>query len=194
MILNTLLENKNWVNSMKCHQFAMTEKCYKDFIRLMDVNAGRENISHRFTVLNEVLRLYDDLIRESKKVYTIESMNDKSTGWKQKYDSENLPNLDYQPVTWKTKSLSDEDRRDIKQPTPLKQLNINEIHKPLWLDVSREKFELLIKDIANNLDNKDYQTTVDKRKYDLKNAQKILLKMNTKKIAKMKYRNCTTVW
>ena len=45
--------------------------------------------------------------------------------WKQKYDPQNLKALDYQSVKLETKSLSDEDRSDIKQ------LILNEISKPL---------------------------------------------------------------
>ena len=40
----------------------------------------------------------------------------------------------------------------------------------MWIEISRDDFILLIKDVVNNLDNKDYQTTANKRKYDLKNA------------------------
>ena len=58
--------------------------------------------------------------------------------------------LDYQSVQLERKSLSDEDRSDIKQPTQLKQLNLNEISKPLWINLSREYFSSLIKDVADN--------------------------------------------
>ena len=43
---------------------------------------------------------------------------------------------------------------------------------------------LLIKDVANNLDNKNYQTTTSNNKYDLKNAEQFLLEIVTKKISK----------
>ena len=57
--------------------------------------------------------------------------------------------LDYQSFKLERKSLSDEDRSDIKQSTQLKQLNLNEITKPLWINLSREDFSL-IKDVADN--------------------------------------------
>ena len=78
--------------------------------------------------------------------------------------------------------MSDEDRSDIKQLTQLKQLNLNEISKPLWIEIPRKDFISLIKDIVDNLDNKDFQTTVNRRKYDLKNEEKCLLKIIIKKI------------
>ena len=50
--------------------------------------------------------------------------------------------------------------------------------------MSRNDFLLLIKDVANNLDNKNYQTTTSNNKYDLKNAEQFLLEIVTKKISK----------
>ena len=50
--------------------------------------------------------------------------------------------------------------------------------------MSRSNFLSLVKDVANNLDNKDYQTTISNNKYDLKNAEQFLLKIVTKKINK----------
>ena len=97
----------------------------------------------------------------------------KSDSWKQQYDPKNFRALNYQPVKLKTELLSDEDRSDIKQPTQLKQLNLNEISKPLWTEIPRNDFISLIKDVFDNLDNMDFQTTVNKRKYDLKNAEYI---------------------
>ena len=79
--------------------------------------------------------------------------------------------------------MPDKDRSGIKQPTQLKQLNLNEISKPLWTKISRNDFISLIKDVVNNLDDKDYQTTVDKRKYDFKIAEKYLLEIIIKKIS-----------
>ena len=46
----------------------------------------------------------------------------------------------------------------------LKQLNLNKISKPLWIEIPRNDFISLIKDVFDNLDNKDFQTTVNKRK------------------------------
>ena len=108
----------------------------------------------------------------------------KSDSWKQQYDPKNFRALNYQTVKLKTELLSDEDRSDIKQPTQLKQLNLNEISKPLWIEIPRNDFISLIKDVFDNLDNMDFQTTVNKRKYDLKNAEKYLLKIIIKKISR----------
>ena len=131
-------------------KFDIIEKCYKDFISLMDVDAEPENIEHKLVVLNTVSKLYGDLIKEYKQVYEREYKNDKSDSWKQKYDPKNLKALDYQSFKLERKSLSDEDRSDIKQSTQLKQLNLNEISKPLWINLSREDFNSLIKDVADN--------------------------------------------
>ena len=79
--------------------------------------------------------------------------------------------VDYQSVKLKTKSLSEEDRSDIKQSMQLKQPNLNEISKPLWINLFREDFDLLINYVADNLDNKNYKTNVDGRPYSLENAK-----------------------
>ena len=90
----------------------------------------------------------------------------------------------YHPVKLKAGLLSDEDRSDIKQPTQLKQLNLNEISKQLWIQIPRNDFISLIKYVFDNLDKKDFQTTVNKRKYDLKNAETYLLKIIIKEISR----------
>ena len=41
-----------------------------------------------------------------------------------------------------------------------------------------------IKDIVNNLDNKNYQTLISNNKYDLKNGEQFLLETVTKNISK----------
>ena len=41
-----------------------------------------------------------------------------------------------------------------KEPTQLKQIDLNEITKPLGIKLSRGDFISLIKDVVNNLDNK----------------------------------------
>ena len=71
---------------------------------------------------------------------------------------------DKQQTQLKTKALPDTGRSNIKQPTQLKNLNSNEISKPLWIEISKNDFISLIKDLLDNLDDKDCQTTVDKRK------------------------------
>ena len=46
----------------------------------------------------------------------------------------------------------------------------------------------MVKDVVNNLDKKDYQTTINNDKYDLKNAEIFLLKIVTKRISKNEVR------
>ena len=101
--------------------------------------------------------------------------------------------FDYQPVKLETKSLAYENRSDLKQLRQLKQLKLNEISKPLRINLSRENFNSLIKDVVDNLDNADYKTTVNNRRYDLKNKEQFLLEIITKKMVKIKQTNCTTV-
>ena len=84
----------------------------------------------------------------------------------------------------KNKSLSEKSKLDTKEPTQLKQINLNEIIKPLWIKLSRNDFLSLIKDVVNNLDNNNYQTTISNNKYDLKNVEQFLLKIVTEKINK----------
>ena len=157
-------------------KFNKVEECYNEFIALRDIDAGPENIKHKLVVLNEISKLYEDLIKEYKRVYERESKDGKSDGWKQKFDPKDFTALNYQPVKLKTELLSHEDRSGIKQPTQLKQLNLNEISKALWFEIHRNDFISLIKDVVDNLDNKDFQTTVDNRKYDLKFLLKLILK------------------
>ena len=61
--------------------------------------------------------------------------------------------------------------------------------------MSRSDFASLIKDVVNNLDNKDYQTKINNDNYDLKNAKQVLLKIVAKKIsgnkARKLYKNLT---
>ena len=83
----------------------------------------------------------------------------------------------------KIKSLSERSKSDTKEPTQLKQIDLNEITKPLWIKLSRSDFASLIKDVVNNLDNKDYQTKINNDNYDLKNAEQFLLKIVAKKIS-----------
>ena len=58
--------------------------------------------------------------------------------------------------------MPDTDRSNIKQPTQLKNLNSNEISKPLWNEIPKNDFTSLIKDLVDNLDDKHCQTTVGK--------------------------------
>ena len=54
--------------------------------------------------------------------------------------------------------------------------------------MSRSDFASLIKDVVNNLDNKDYQTKINNDNYNLKNAEQFLLKIVAKRVSKNKAR------
>ena len=77
----------------------------------------------------------------------------------------------------KIKSLSGRGKSDTKEPTQSKQIDLNEITKPSWIKLSRSDSGSLIKDVVNNLDNKDYQTKINNDNYDLKNAEKFFLEI-----------------
>ena len=113
---------------------------YNDFISLKSVNIKPEKNTDRLNTLNTAFSLYDKLVEEYKKIYEREPKDDKSCDWKQKYDPKHLKALEYQPAELKTESLSDEDKSDNNKRTQLKQLNLNEITKPLWIEASRKDF------------------------------------------------------
>ena len=79
--------------------------------------------------------------------------------------------------------MSDE-KSGLDHPTQLKQLNLNEMSKLSWIDLPRKDFNSLIKDVVDNLENKDYKTTVDTNPYNFKKAKKFLLEIGTKKNSK----------
>ena len=85
--------------------------------------------------------------------------------------------------------MSEKSELDTKEPTQLKKINWNEIIKPLWIKLSRNDFLLLVKDIVNNLDNKNYQTMISNNRYGLTNVEQFLLEIVIKKIVKMKHLN-----
>ena len=80
--------------------------------------------------------------------------------------------------------MSGEDKSGIKQPTQLKQLDLNKISKPSRIEVPRKDFNSLIKDVVENSDNKDYKTKVKNNSFDLKNTEEFWVKIITKKISK----------
>ena len=154
-------------------EFDELETFYRDFISLKFLDASPEKRGYKSTVLNNASNLYNnELIPEYRKVYESGSKNNKSYGWKQKY----------QPAKLKTESLSDKDKSGLKQLTKLKQINLNEISKALWIKASGNDLNFLIKDIVNNLDSNNYKTTLDSKKYGLKNAEKFLVEIFTKNV------------
>ena len=145
---------------------------YRDFTDLKDVDAKPENINHKFTVFNNASELDDDLTKEYKHFYERGPKDDKNNNWKQKYDPKNLKDLEYQTVKSNIKSLPDEDKSDQLQ-LKLKQVQPHKVQKPLWVELSNE-----------NLDDDNYETTVNNHRYDLRNAEKFLLEVTTRKITK----------
>ena len=91
-------------------------------------------------------------------------------------------NKEFEPLfSKKKKSLSEKSKLDTKEPTQLKQINLIEIIKPLWIKLSRKDFLSSVKDVVNNLENKNYQTMISN---DLTNVEQFLLETITKKISK----------
>ena len=95
----------------------------------------------------EILNDDDDAKKRKNKVMntTDQLYNKYFNTYKEEYDSEDLNEEDFfDPNQYKIlgkkkqKLLSDEDKSGIKQPTQLKQLNLNKISKPLWIEVSKK--------------------------------------------------------
>ena len=63
------------------------------------------------------------------------------------------------------------DNRDQGPKSTWKKLD--EIKTPPWAKINKNDFDLLIQDVYNNLDNNEFKTTVNKKVYDLKNAEKL---------------------
>ena len=76
-----------------------------------------------------------------------------------------------EPVKLKIESFSERSKSATKEPTQLKQIDLNEITKPLWIKLLRSNLTSLVKDVVNNLDNKDYQTMINNDKYDIENVE-----------------------
>ena len=157
---------------------------YRKFISLKDLVPREKKEDKKVEVLNVAFNLYEKLIEEYKKNYESEPRDDKTYVWEQKYNPRKLKDLDYEPVKLKTESLSGEDKSGIKQPTQLKQLDLNKISKPSRIGVPRKDFNSLIKDVVENSDNKNYKTKVTNNSFDLKNTEEFLVKIITKKISK----------
>ena len=76
-----------------------------------------------------------------------------------------------EPVKLKIESFSERSKSATKEPTQLKQIDLNELTKPLWIKLLRSNLTSLVKDVVNNLDNKDYQTMINNDKYDIENVE-----------------------
>ena len=140
---------------------------YKLFSDFKDFEFPDDTKKRKNEVMNNTHQLYNKYLNTYKKEYDCGDLNKED---KKKID----PNL--YKILGKKKQKS-----GIKQPTQLKQLNPNEISKSLWIEVPRNDFISFIKDVVDNLDNKDYQTTVDGLKYDLKKGRKVFAGNNYQK-------------
>ena len=109
------------------------------FVSLKNLDVEEENILKKFDVLSNAFNLYNELIKEYNKNYRRVPKDDKSDSWKQNYDPKKF--RDYQPVKLETKSMVDENESSIKQPTQLKQLDLNEMSKPLCIDLFGKDFD-----------------------------------------------------
>ena len=90
-----------------------------------------------------------------------------------------------EPVKSKIKPFLERSKSDSKDPTQLKQIDLNETTKPFWIKLSKSDFASLIKDVVNNLDNNDYQTKINNDNYDLKKAHKLYENLIKPKVDKL---------
>ena len=93
-----------------------------------------------------------------------------------KLDEENKIKFDYKQF-----EMTDEENQKPKSTEDvIMNRKINELQKPSWVNLTEEDFNLLIKDVVDNLDDENYKTTVNNRKYNLRNTEKFLLEITTK--------------
>ena len=45
----------------------------------------------------------------------------------------------------------------------------DKLHKPLWIELNKNDFDALIRDVYDNLDKNEFKNTIDGKTYDLKN-------------------------
>ena len=105
------------------------------------------------------------------------------------------------------KSISDLDQPKQKQSTVLRKKMVQVVYQlfnsfgfnkefellftekldqiPLWIRINKPDFDELISDIFNNQNSKDFEITITKKAYDLKNAKTFWTKVTTSKV----YRN-----
>ena len=58
----------------------------------------------------------------------------------------------------------------------------DDIQKPLWVKINKNRFDSLIQDVYSNLNNNEFKTTVNKKAYGWKNVKTFLEKITTQKI------------
>ena len=105
-------------------------------------------------ILNNVNQLYNDYFDLHKKNYNSTNVRNEEKRGRDYKKLEIIDNGDQEPKSNK------EEETKIKKP--------DEIQKPIWIKLSRDEFNLLIKDVDDNLNNDEFKTTVDKKAYDEK--------------------------
>ena len=119
--------------------------------------------------MNIVQPLYDKYFDAYKENYDSEKVTDEEKRGRDYNQFKIIDNRDQGP-----KSTKKEKTGTIKT---------NKIQKPLLVKISKNGFDLLIQDVYNNLNSNEFKTTVDKKTYDLKNAEKFLTRIITQKIS-----------
>ena len=105
---------------------------------------------------------------------------------KKNYNSANVRNKEKRGRDYKQFEVIDngdqEPKSSKKEETKIKKPD--EIQKPIWIKLSREEFNSLIKDVDDNLNNDEFKTTVDKKAYDEK-CKKATPKISEKETIKL---------
>ena len=121
-------------------------------------------------ILNNVNQLYNDYFDLHKKNYNSANVRNKEKRGRDYKQFEVIDNGDQEPKS------SKKEETKIKKP--------DEIQKPIWIKLSREEFNSLIKDVDDNLNNDEFKTTVDKKAYDEK-CKKATPKISEKETIKL---------
>ena len=105
----------------------------------------------------------------TKKNYDSEGVKDEEKRGRDYKQFEIMDNGDQGPKS------TEKEKTETKKP--------DEIQKPSWVKINKNNFNSLIQDVYNNLNNDEFKTTVNKKVYNLKNAEKFLVKVTTQKIS-----------
>ena len=99
---------------------------------------------------------------------------------KKSHDSEKAKDKEKRGRDYKQFEIIDngdkEPRSTKKEETETKKLD--EIQKPLWIELNKNDFDLLTQYIYNNLNNDKFKTTVDKKAYDLEKCKNVFSRNN----------------
>ena len=98
--------------------------------------------------------------------------------YKKNYDNKELTDEDKKKYDYKQFEIIDSRDQGLKSTK-----KTDEIQKPTWVNLDRNNFNSIIRDVYSNLNNNEFKTTADKKIYDLKNAKNILVKITTQKIS-----------